>query len=439
MEAFGWTLARPLGLAALALPLALWILARVQRDPQRIAIGTLALWRRIPSASQRATGARRSLPWSVRLVLLALLVGTGALVGPRRLHRTPPRTWTIVCDLRPSLSLPAPGFSPGADGERSRADVLFEAAQDWLAANVSATDRVVWRSPGRRDDEGHTPPPSDWREPLAGAPSPDPEANDRPGVLLLLDLAPRPEPEHAGWIACGAEPVPGPVGIVAGEHWTWDGSALLSAGEAAPRRVWIDPASPEALVRVFEAWRAGRAHAAVDGFEAATDLAVLADGVAVDATGLVGRDGWWSEAGYSLAPAFRDSADAPWAWLWVESARDDDEGEGQPVLVRHGPGRIRHRLVTLSEPSGDPAAFAVSWSELFDRALRPAPGAVSVTERARAGPAARRDPEPPNAAPARAAAGATALEPWLVLATIALALLASFVRRAPTSGSSWKG
>ena len=92
-------------------------------------------------------------------------------------------------------------------------------------------------------------------------------------------------------------------------------------------------------------------------------------------------------------------------------------------VVRWRSGAVLVGLTGLDGPQGDPAAFVVSWSELFDAAVRPAPGVVSLAERAAAGPSLVR---PPSASPAPVVG---AVHPWplvsvLAASAAALALLA---------------
>jgi hypothetical protein len=75
----------------------------------------------------------------------------------------------------------------------------------------------------------------------------------------------------------------------------------------------------------------------------------------------------------------------------------------------------------LDEIRGDPAAFAVSWAELFDSAVAPQRGVVALEERALAG-------EPVSIAPALPERGGAHRGAWidaaLAFAAAALALAA---------------
>src|SRR5207247_10880202 len=59
-------------------------------------------------------------------------------------------------------------------------------------------------------------------------------------------------------------------------------------------------------------------------------------------------------------------------------------GEERPV-VRVARGRIQVALRELSEPSGDPALFALSWARMLDRTARHPAGVVALAERQAAG------------------------------------------------------
>jgi hypothetical protein len=74
---------------------------------------------------------------------------------------------------------------------------------------------------------------------------------------------------------------------------------------------------------------------------------------------------------------------------------------------------------------GDPAAFAVSWAQLFDAALLPPRGVVALEERQAAGAASERTPERPEGSRA-AQAGFDAL---LAALAAVLALAALVLRR----------
>jgi hypothetical protein len=134
----------------------------------------------------------------------------------------------------------------------------------------------------------------------------------------------------------------------------------------------------------------------------------------------VGRDGWRARAAFPAfgAPAPRDGL--PWEpWL---------SAPGGAVLVRAAPGRVEVALDELVLEPGDPALFAVSWAELFDRALLPHPGVVALADRAAAGPPSQRAPLLP-AAPAGSGLARAALDAWLAGLCALCALLAAGLAR----------
>ena len=98
---------------------------------------------------------------------------------------------------------------------------------------------------------------------------------------------------------------------------------------------------------------------------------------------MASRDGW--SAAIEIAGAAPDSdADGELeAWLAESSGRR---------LLSSGPGRVHCPWVSMQDPTGDPAAFAVSWASLFDRASLPPAGVVALAERASAGEEASRPP-----------------------------------------------
>jgi hypothetical protein len=143
-----------------------------------------------------------------------------------------------------------------------------------------------------------------------------------------------------------------------------------------------------------------------------------------------GRDGWEARGSAGDDARSADAHGALETWL---TGRIEGSG-AHAVLVSAGAGRIESAWSTLDAPRGDPAAFAVSWAELLDRVLLPAPGVVALAERQAAGPARFEPPAEPPAEPLGPARAAPAprWDAWLALACLC-ALLAAWrmAARAP--------
>jgi hypothetical protein len=91
----------------------------------------------------------------------------------------------------------------------------------------------------------------------------------------------------------------------------------------------------------------------------------------------IGRDGWRA-SGTSVGSApTRDADGVLQSWL--------TDASGTNPLVTAGPGRIAIALRSLGTLAGDPAAFAVSWSQLFDDSALLPSGCVPLSERISAG------------------------------------------------------
>jgi hypothetical protein len=98
-------------------------------------------------------------------------------------------------------------------------------------------------------------------------------------------------------------------------------------------------------------------------------------------------------------------------------------------LISFEPGRIESVLVSMSDPEGDPAAFAVSWAKLFDDAVLAPPGVVELGERREAGKEAIVAPK--FEAKGR---GSSAWETWLAVAAAGATLIAAGLARSGRMG-----
>jgi hypothetical protein len=132
-----------------------------------------------------------------------------------------------------------------------------------------------------------------------------------------------------------------------------------------------------------------------------------------------GRDRWTLRGTAAAGGLAVEAGEERWL-----SARAPDGVE--VVLVAHSPGRVRSAWRTLEPPRGDPAAFAVSWSRLFEAATLPVAGVVPLAERSAAGPAVEggRFGDPPLE-PAGDLPPPPRYEVWLAGAAALLALLSA--------------
>ncbi len=408
--------ARPLGLVALLLPAIVLWLARARPLWPTVAIGTLALWEEVAPPISRS-GARPRGPVDLALVLLAIALAFGAiaLAGPRPAHAASALTWRIVVDRSPTM------YRANAAGELPIATAA-RAAERWLAENVSRADRVLWQAPGGSRDERSEglSMPSDWlRAPHIPRSPPRFAEEDRAGTLWITRAPLAVSPRTAGVCAAAIQPSHGPIAVVGTTRFDWNGERILEiAGGARPARVIATSELPAPIDAFVATWAEARSLAYERG-ASSEDGALLTLRRAPDGperTIDTGRDGWRAQGVVRGSARVSDDDGDLETWL--------DQG-GVPI-VTHAPGRIEIAWSDMQRPSGDPAAFAVSWAALLDSALLPHPAVVPPAERmARA---AERF-EPPRAPPdseARTAAvdAGPKIAAWLSLAALALALAA---------------
>ncbi len=319
---------RPAALVTLLLPALVLLLSLRKERPHPISIGTFSLWKELPAAIG-GEGHRRRIPPERMLVVLALVCGGVALAGPRRTSPPLTRTWLVVVDGSPSMYLDHPSGG-------TRLDAALSALDD-LAERGGATLR--WSRPSASGDEEDTGDfPSAWlRAPWPPRSEPAWSRYDSAGTVWLTDRAPPNLPALAGVVASGGPAVEGPIGSVGNVWLDWDGEGLVERSGAPSRTVELDPELPTSVLAVARAWAAER------GFDGGGEEVALTVGVG---------------------------------------------GES----VTHGPGRVSLGRGGLDGLSEDPAAFAVYWSELFDKAVLPPVGTVSLAERGGAGESLVREP-----------------------------------------------
>ena len=173
--------------------------------------------------------------------------------------------------------------------------------------------------------------------------------------------------------ASGGEAAPGPVGVTGSTRFDWDGERVVRVEGGAQVGVLSWDANEESrlspeVLEFARIWADGRGLGVAVGEEDAR-LVLRAPTGSSHAVAL-GRDGW-----RFVGTATALSSGVGEAWL-------QDEAN---AYVRSSAGLIECGLALTEQLGGDVAAFAVSWGELFDRAVLPARGVVPLRERVSAG------------------------------------------------------
>jgi hypothetical protein len=203
----------------------------------------------------------------------------------------------------------------------------------------------------------------------------------------------------------------------------FDGTALVT-GAPAPAATWRRADDlPAALARLCDAWATARG---LVRREQADDAVLVVTSVRGGTEHAVhaARDGWSLDARASGPVPPRDEFGPLEPWL----ATADGE-----VVVARATGRVHVSLLAIDDPRGDPAAWAVSWSELLDASLALPRGSVSIAERRAAGSPLVRDPS------FSGASESDAVGPWAAFAAAAAALLAlaaAWLALAPARGGA---
>lgn len=376
-----FSLARPLGLVALLIPLVYLLFVYHVVRPELRAVGSLGLWTRVRSDTS-ASAASTRWTWRTLVSFLALVAAALTLAGPRYIGPREPRVWTLVVGGGPAGALLA-------DGARRVDRALADG--DAFTRERPSGDRFVWVGASEVDSlrlelaAGEVPDSAFVAQLLVTDPSAW-QRWDQPDCVWLPVSGAHPEPERAGLRQTAFAGQGGPVARTEAGLWTWEPASDLvrpataeEEGRVATPSVLVEGAAfapEEPLARFVEAWAAVRgAHAlTIRGPSIPARGDSSAGSVSV---GRVGRDGW--------------TATAEWLPGDLGLGLRPFLSRGTETLVAYGPGLVETRLLHLDEPSGDPAAFAVSWAELFERAARPPAGIVALAER-RAVEAARLDP-----------------------------------------------
>jgi hypothetical protein len=399
----------------LGLPILVLWLARLVARPRPLATGTLELWKKVSRPLSRGERRRGRVPPAVWMCAAALGAAALALAGPR----TPPdvRRIRIAVDRSPSMYLPA------ASG--TRIENACARAQEWLREAAGGAIEVEWfaRAGGRLVSASAPAPPAAWlTPPRVPAPELEVESWDEPGTLLVTDRAPDPPPRFAGYVASGGEAIPGPIGVEGTTRFDFDGRGVVAVPGGAPaRRVSVGGDQAEPLRAILRAWGDARG-VAIEG-EGTVVLEVRRAPPGESAVVSAGRDGWWAEADAVGRAASSDGEGELEAWLVAPG--------DQRALVSVGKGRIEVALASLREIGGDPAAFAVSWGSLFDRAALLPPGLVEMRERLAAGDPESRAPHAGSRATRSPSPAAAALAALAFLLAAGAFVLAHASRRTP--------
>lgn len=395
-------------------PIALWLFVFVARAREAPS-GTVEVWRELEHVTPRAR-RRAWTNWRLWVASAALVAIAFALASPVRRGPNPTTTWRVLVDRSPSMFLPWAERGPLPLGAPTRLARTFELANDWLEARRAADERLVWVrwSAERFEEFVGDAPPAAWllAGPSAQAPPPF-ERFDAPGWVWLTD-EPR-EPRFAGVFASGGVAVPGVIGETTTE--LVELAASRAAGAETELTVRPKPRASVALVgptpplvREFvETWAEARALEL-----AGQPVALTFETVAGASSAAVGVGPGWRVRGDATTLALEPGERA---WLLEDSAAG-----GARVLVAWSPGRVRSAWTACDEPEGDPALFAVAWSELCDAARLSAPEVIACAERGEAGDATFREPEPPPLEP-RPVVERWSRELALLAAVLALLLL----------------
>jgi len=368
VELLGIRFLAPGFLALLALPLAaLWLGAR-GGAVLALVTGTLESWRAAERNRPAQERRRRRLPPALVCLATALVFAALALARPERVSATAPRRITLVVDRSPSMYLVEQG--------RTRLERALEPLRKWAATELRAGDELV-----RIDDDqplGRSL-GADQFPPSPAAP--DWARYDRSDALWVSDRFDA-LPRYAGFSASGGGAVPGPIARDGTARLDWDGAHVVrveGAFKAAELACCVDPSLPELLRELARLWAEQRTLSVHDTPSQSDLIAFQLVRAGESRPADLARDGWSAHGrvGAPLAAAVGETT-----WL---------AADGPCVLA--APGLVRCSIVALEEPSGDPAAFAVSWGALFDSVLRDPAGIVPLGERTPRGQPAWRAPQ----------------------------------------------
>jgi hypothetical protein len=316
--------------------------------------------------------------WTRPLGFLALLLPIAVLLLSRLLER-PVAIATGTLALWKRVLAARPSASPRSRMRIPPAVWLpLASARKWIDENLPRGAEVSW---------------IDRREPFG------PEV-DLADTLWVTDRAPQPPPRRAGFVASGGSAAPGPIAVEGSTRFDWDGEKIVEVPDGAPkRRLALTAGIPRPIADVLAAWGEARGTILTTGDDPEASLAVRTQATGERRELEVGRDGWTARvvaAGHAASTT-----------TWLEDAE-------HRALVAYAPGVVESAIVSMDEPTGDPAAFAVSWAKLFDEAVLAPPGVVDLGERRSAGEESFRAPE---TSPGEGTTSASF--PWEAWATVA--------------------
>lgn len=369
-------LGAPLGLFALGAAVVYLVFARHLVRTERLTVGSLELWREVAKVESRAADGGR-ITWRTLVLALGLGLLGLALAQPAWLVERPAREWTLVLGTGPAGDLPS--------GSRTRLEAAVAAGLAF-AREAGAGDRFRWVGPSVFEGAGgEAPGPEFLAEILAAGPR-SWARWDVEDALWLPVSGDAPEPLRAGVRRAALEAVPGPVARTDAGEWSWAGGdedELVRVERGAEATVTVRGAAwapGEPMRAVAEAWAGARGARVVPWDELTTQPVLRLSGPVTGSGGApvsAGRDGWLARV--------------------TPGALAAGSGLGMRPLLRAGgrslasgaPGRVELGFVHLEDLEGDPAAFAVSWAELFDALVLEPPGVVALPERRAAQPLER--------------------------------------------------
>lgn len=398
---FALALDRPWVLVALVAPLLLLWFARARARPVALHTGAFELWRTLLAEEPRdAPRARRRITPPLWLFAGALALIVVAWSGPRPDARRA-GALRLVVDRSPSMYL--------AEGGRTRLEHALELARALASSSGADPARFEWLDASAQPAEivvGDALPSAWTRAPRAARPAPDWSRFDAEGTLWITDDARTLAPRRAGLAASGGGAVPGAAGWADGHLWDWDGAQLRARVERSDVRVLLEGDVPRELERFVTAWAQARGCTLARAASDASGVELVVHGNAANGEPReLARDGWRARARVGRAATNDAQLGALSTWLEVATSADDGSTVRTPV-VSSCPGRVDLALADLEPDPATDAAFAVSWSALFDSALLSPVGVVAVAERADAGPARSTAGAPAPFEPAGEAAAA---------------------------------
>jgi hypothetical protein len=325
---------RPWAFWAFLLPVLVLLLARSPLRPHRVATGALSLWRRVEESAHAAGGERPKLPPALLCLVIGLFLGVLSLAGPRELSGGTSRTWQIVVDRSPSAYLSSAG------SKLTRLDAALALLESRLSDELRSGDSLRWFDGS--EWLGGSEVPSSWiSAPRVALSAPRWEEQDLPGVIWVCPVEPESERRAATLCAGGAEVSPGAVALDGQDRLDWDRGDLKRVIGGAPQRTVM-----------------------MSGVEGR-----FADFVTL----------WAEERGLLLNRSEGGAQEV----LRVSVGSSGEDWGAEAWKSR--PGLLLLSSVEGPTLGGDPAQFALTWSELLDTVCLPPIGFSPVWARSLSG------------------------------------------------------